>query len=145
MSSDKLFVEPDEVESLVFDWGVLKWMCSPRETDSERMSCGVVTLKPGKGHERHNHPNSDEMLYVVRGEGEQEIDDETRTITGGEMLFIPEGVYHGTMNTGGEPLILIAVYTPPGPEEKLRDQPDCRIVPPGELPASEHPERSDVP
>lgn len=138
MSNNKRFVEPDDVESQVFDWGTLKWMCSPRETGSERMSCGVVRIKPGKGHDRHNHPNSDEMLYVIRGEAEQTIDDETRTISEGDMLYIPEGVYHGTMNTGWEPLILIAVYNPPGPEENLRNE--CRIIPPGELPASENAE-----
>ncbi|MFB6173083.1 MAG: cupin domain-containing protein [Halobacteriales archaeon] len=134
MSGEKRFVEPDDVESLAFDWGVLKWMCTPEETGAERMSCGVVTLDPGKGHERHNHPESEEMLYVVRGEGEQEIADETREIAAGDMLYIPEGVYHGTVNTGWEPLVLLAVYAPPGPERQLREMPECEVLAPGELP-----------
>lgn len=136
MSSEGRFVEPDDVESLVFDWGVLKWMVTPDVTGAERMSCGVVQLEPGKGHERHNHPNAEEMLYVVRGEGEQEIGDETRDIQAGDMLYIPKGVYHGTINTGWEPLVLIAVYAPPGPEDILRELPEAEIVPPGELPES---------
>ena len=134
MSDTKRFVDPDDVESMVFDWGVLKWMVTPDVTGSEHISCGVVQLEPGKGHERHNHPNAEEMLYVVRGEGEQEIADETRSITAGDMLYIPEGVYHGTINTGWEPLVLIAVYAPPGPEDILRDLPEAEILPPGALP-----------
>jgi oxalate decarboxylase/phosphoglucose isomerase-like protein (cupin superfamily) len=134
MSDEKRFVSPEDVESQRFGWGVLKWMSTPRETGSSRMSCGVVRLNPGKGHERHTHPESDEMLYVVRGEGEQEIGEETRDISAGDMLHVPEGVPHGTVNTGWEPLILLAVYAPPGPEEELRDLPDCEIIPPGELP-----------
>lgn len=132
------FVAPDDVESQLFDWGALKWMSTPEVTDGERFSAGVVKLEPGKGHERHTHPESDEILYVVRGEGEQEVDDETRDIATGDMVFIPEGVEHGTVNTGWEPLVLFAVYAPPGPEDVLRDLPECEIVPAGKLPTPEN-------
>lgn len=134
MPNNRHFVSPDDVESLQFDWGVLKWMSTPAETGSSRMSCGVVRLNPGKGHERHTHPESDEMLYVVRGEGQQEIADETKEISAGDMLYIPMGVPHGTVNTSWEPLTLIAVYAPPGPEEQLRDLPECEVIPADELP-----------
>ncbi|PSQ48892.1 cupin [Halobacteriales archaeon SW_7_65_23] len=130
------FVGPDDVDSQVFDWGVLNWMSTPEVTGGERFSAGVVKLEPGKGHERHTHPDSDEILYVIRGEGEQEVADETREIETGDMVFVPEGVEHGTVNTGWEPLLLLAVYAPPGPEEVLADLPDCEIVPAGELPTT---------
>ncbi len=131
------FIEPDDVDSQVFDWGVLKWMTTPEVTGGERFSAGVVKLEPGKGHERHTHPESDEILYVIRGEGEQEVADETETIESGDMVFIPEGVEHGTINTGWEPLLLLAVYAPPGPEELLAELPGCEIVPAGEVPTSD--------
>ena len=130
-------VAPDDVESQVFDWGVLKWLSTPDVTGGERFSAGVVKLDPGKGHERHTHPESDEILYVIRGEGEQEIADETRSIEAGEMVFVPEGVEHGTTNTGWEPLLLLAVYAPPGPEAVLRDLPGCTVVPAGDLPTGD--------
>lgn len=132
------FVASDDVESQLFDWGALKWLSTPELTGGERFSAGVVKLEPGKGHERHTHPESDEILYVVRGEGEQEVDDETRDIATGDMVFIPEGVEHGTVNTGWEPLILFAVYAPPGPEDVLRNLPECEIVPAGKLPTPEN-------
>jgi len=135
------FRSPDDVESQVFDWGVLKWMATPETGGAGRISCGVVKLEPGKGHERHNHPEAEEMLYVVRGTGEQEIAGETREISAGEMLFVPQGVYHGTVNTGWEPLVLIAVYAPPGPETQLREMPECTVVPAGEPPTEENVER----
>lgn len=137
MEDSAYFVGPDDVESLSLDWGVLKWMSTPEVTDSDRLSAGVVKLDPGKGHERHTHPNSDEILYVIRGEGEQEVADEARELTAGDMVFIPEGVEHGTLNTGWEPLTLLAVYAPPGPEAELKDDPDCEIIPPGALPSED--------
>lgn len=138
MGEHEYFVEPDDVESQVFDWGVLKWLSTPEVTGGEQFSAGVVKLEPGKGHERHTHPDSDEILYVVRGEGEQEVADETREITAGEMVYVPEGVEHGTVNTGCEPLVLLAVYAPPGPEKVLGDLPECEIVPAGVLPTKEN-------
>lgn len=137
MTDDQYFIEPDDVESLVFDWGILKWMSTPEVTGGERFSAGMVKLEPGKGHERHTHPDSDEILFVIRGEGEQEVADETREIEAGDMVFIPEGVEHGTVNTGWEPLLLLAVYAPPGPERQLRELPESEIVPPGMLPTDE--------
>ena len=34
-----------------------------------------VVLLPGQGHERHNHPDADEILYVLAGAGDQMVDD----------------------------------------------------------------------
>jgi oxalate decarboxylase/phosphoglucose isomerase-like protein (cupin superfamily) len=132
---EKRFVSADDVETQLFEWGALKWLNTPDVTGSDRFSAGVVRLEPGKGHERHNHPDSDEVLYVVSGEGEQVVGNETRDIEAGEMVFIPRSVYHSTVNTGWEPLTLLAVYAPPGPEEQLRELPECTVVPPGELPS----------
>ncbi|AGN02285.1 putative cupin [Salinarchaeum sp. Harcht-Bsk1] len=137
MSDPEYLVGPDDVESQVFDWGVLKWLSTPAVTGGERFSAGIVKLEPGRGHERHTHPDSDEILYVVRGEGEQEVADETFDVEAGDLVFVPEGVEHGTVNTDWEPLLLLAVYAPPGPEEVLGDLPECEIVPPGEIPTTD--------
>ena len=131
------FVTPDDVETQVFDWGMLKWQSTPDVTGGDRFSAGVVRLEPGKGHERHTHPDSDEILYTISGQGKQEVADETREIEAGDMVFVPEGVGHGTWNTGWETLVLLAVYAPPGPEAVLADLPGCDIVPAGELPTDE--------
>lgn len=135
--TDSNYVEPDMVETQQFDWGTLKWMCSPDVTGAERFSAGIVQLEPGKGHELHTHPDSEEILYVVRGRGEQEVDGDVREITAGEMVYVPAGVEHGTVNTGWETLTLLAVYAPPGPEDVLAELPECTIIPAGELPTRE--------
>ena len=116
--ADEHFVDSTDVSTQQFDWGALKWMATPDHNGSERFSAGVVKLEPGKGHELHTHPESDEILYVVSGEGEQTVAGETREVSAGEMIFIPEGVEHGTVNTNWEPLKLLAVYAPPGPDRK---------------------------
>jgi oxalate decarboxylase/phosphoglucose isomerase-like protein (cupin superfamily) len=135
--SEENFVSADDVPTQLLDWGTLKWMATPEVNGSERLSAGIVNLEPGKGHDLHTHPDSDEILYFIGGEGEQTVDGDTREVGPGEMVYIPAGVEHGTINTGWESLQLLAVYAPPGPEEEIADLPECEIVPPGETPTRE--------
>ncbi|MDS0223021.1 cupin domain-containing protein [Haloarcula sp. S1AR25-5A] len=136
MAADQRFVQPDDVETIQLDWGTLKWMNAPNVTGSEGFSAGVVVLEPGKGHERHTHPDSEEILYFLSGEGEQTVADEERSVSAGEMVYIPSGVEHSTINTSWEPLRFIAVYCPPGPEAEIRDLDEATIFPPGDVPGS---------
>jgi len=130
----KRFVEPNDIETQVFDWGIIKWFSEPRVTNAEKFSMGIVILEPGKGHTLHNHPGVEEILYVISGEGEQLVKNERRRVYPGMMIHIPPDVYHETINTGWEQMKILAVYAPPGPEAQLRDMPECKIVPPGEIP-----------
>jgi mannose-6-phosphate isomerase-like protein (cupin superfamily) len=130
----KYFVEPNDVETLVMDWGDLKWMSSPRATGASKFSAGVVLLEPGKGHDTHNHPGCEEILYIISGYGRQKVADQEMELKPGMLIFIPADVDHSTFNTGWEPLKFLAIYDPPGPEEELRAAPDCTIVPAGQLP-----------
>ena len=129
-----VFVEEADVETQVFDWGRLRWVSEPRVTAAERLSAGVVSLEPGKGHERHNHPGVEEILYVLSGIGDQtvEVDDQIlkRAVGPGVLIHIPPDVYHATVNTGQEPMRLLAIYAPPGPEAELRAMEGVRIEPP---------------
>lgn len=141
--SEKRFISPEDVETQVFDWGSIKWFSEPRVTEAEKFTAGVVILEPGKGHTRHNHPGTEEVLYIISGEGEQmvEVPDgqggmrpERRKVSAGMLVHIPADVYHATTNVGWEPLRLMAIYAPPGPELILRDMSDCVVVPAGTLP-----------
>jgi oxalate decarboxylase/phosphoglucose isomerase-like protein (cupin superfamily) len=130
----KYFVQPDEVETQVFDWGNLKWLSAPNVTGAEKFSAGIVLLAPGKGHDTHAHPGCEEILYVISGYGKQTVLDETQDLNPGTLVFIPADAEHSTVNTGWEMLKLIAIYAPPGPEIELRELPGCTVLPPGELP-----------
>jgi oxalate decarboxylase/phosphoglucose isomerase-like protein (cupin superfamily) len=129
---ERRFVEPKHVETQVFDWGRIQWLSEPRVTRAQRITAGVVTLEPGKGHQRHNHPGVEEILYVLEGEGIQMVDmdgEERRPVRAGMMVHIPADIYHETINTGDRAMKILAVYSPPGPEALLRSMPGCRVEP----------------
>ena len=132
--SEKRFVNTEEVETQIFPWGRLEWLSEPRVTGTDNMTAGVVTLEVGKGHESHNHEGIEEILYVLEGEGQQkiELDDEVveKTVKKGDLINIPAGAFHETMNTGDKAMKIFAVYQYPGPEQELRSLPECEIEPP---------------
>ncbi len=131
------FVRPSDVETQVFDWGAIKWMSEPRVTSTSGFTAGVVLLEPGKGPERHNHLGCEEILYVVSGQGNQMIDiggEQWQPVAAGDLVHIPADIFHATINTGWEPLKMLAVYCPPGPEAILRALPGRKLIPPGASP-----------
>jgi oxalate decarboxylase/phosphoglucose isomerase-like protein (cupin superfamily) len=122
----------NDVDTLEFDWGKIHFLSEPLLTGAQHFSFGVVELAPSYGHARHNHPGSEEVIYVVSGEGEQVVDDQTAVKIGpGSSIFIPADIFHSTLNTGNEPLKLIVVYSPAGPERLLREITGCKVMPAG--------------
>ena len=94
-----------------------------------------VVLLPGQGHERHNHPDADEILYVLAGAGDQMVDDgEPLAVRPGQTIWIPQGQFHATQNTGWEPMVLLAIYAPAGAEQVLKTLPDFVEAAAGEAP-----------
>jgi oxalate decarboxylase/phosphoglucose isomerase-like protein (cupin superfamily) len=129
-------VDPASLPTMTFDWGVIKPLVATDNTENPEVSLMHVILLPGKGHDRHNHPESDEILYILAGEGDQMVDDEPPLqVRPGDTVFIPKGAFHSTLNTGYEPLVILAIYAPAGAEEVLKTLPDYQEVAAGETPA----------
>jgi oxalate decarboxylase/phosphoglucose isomerase-like protein (cupin superfamily) len=122
-------IDPEQRPVQSLDWGALKWLVSPDNTPDAALTFGEVVLLPGKGHERHNHPESEEILYVLSGEGDQMLDDGGENwfpVRAGDTIYVPTAMFHATINTGWEPMRLLAIYNPGGAERVLRDLPDFR-------------------
>ncbi len=76
---------------------------------------GITYFESGESSSLHNHPNSEEIDFIIQGEGIVESDNnEKKSFKDFDYMFIPEGVYHRHINTGRKTLILLWVYTPPG-------------------------------
>jgi mannose-6-phosphate isomerase-like protein (cupin superfamily) len=129
-----------DVETTVLSWGVAKWLVS-QNSPSSTMSCGGVVVLPGKSHEWHVHDESDEIVYVLSGHGLFGVGDDLRMPIGpGDAVYIPTGVGHDSHNPGWEPLRLLVMYGPAGPESGTPETAHL-IVPPGE-PVAMH---TDIP
>jgi oxalate decarboxylase/phosphoglucose isomerase-like protein (cupin superfamily) len=135
----KQVIEPREAETIVSSWVTAKIMASPDVSGAEKMSAVSLYFNPGQGHARHNHPVSEQLIYVIGGEGEMMIEDDAgrpvKTAIGpGSLVTIPRGAFHSTFNTGWEPLRILAIYSPTGPEEAMRVSDEFMVLAPGVVP-----------
>ena len=129
-----LFRTPGDVDGFGFDWGQLSVVLGPKVNGAQKFSAAVVTLPPGMGHSRHNHPDAEEIIFVLEGTGAQMVEDDagtphTEQVRPGTCVFIPESRFHSTLNTGAVEMRIFVVYSPAGPEEFLRSLPDFRLIP----------------
>lgn len=130
-----MLINPDTVSTMTFDWGSIKWFVTPSLIPGASSTLGEVIVNPGQGHARHNHPNAEEILYVISGEASQMVDDaEPFPIREGDTVHIPRGVFHSTHNTTWRPLRLIVTYTPGGEEKALEGAPGYHLHEPGQVP-----------
>ncbi|MGH2534131.1 MAG: cupin domain-containing protein [Thermomicrobiales bacterium] len=129
-------IDPNSLPTHSFDWGAIKWYVTPSATPGAVLTFGEVVVLPGQGHGRHNHPDAEEILYFLSGAGEQMIADGTPfAVQAGDVVHIPAGVYHSTMNVGWEPMRVLALYNPGGSEEGLKELPDFQELAPGATPS----------
>lgn len=135
MTKSPYFTRPEQVSAFGFDWGQLALTVGPEVNGAKAFSGGIVTVAPGGGHSRHNHPGAEEIILVMSGHGTQMVEDDNGTpieqkVGPGCTIYVPDSRYHSTLNTGTETMTLFVVYSPPGPELALRDLPDFRLLPP---------------
>jgi quercetin dioxygenase-like cupin family protein len=72
-----------------------------------------TVFPPGAAHERHYHPNAEEVLYVLRGRGAAGTDDTEHEVTAGTAQYIPAGVTHWLRNASDtEDLEIVGCYAP---------------------------------
>jgi mannose-6-phosphate isomerase-like protein (cupin superfamily) len=77
-------------------------------------SLGHVTLEPNGGQVPWHNQEQEEIYFVVEGTGEMCLGEERTTISTGQAVYIPSGVFHQLTNTGDAPLRMIYCYGPAG-------------------------------
>jgi mannose-6-phosphate isomerase-like protein (cupin superfamily) len=61
---------------------------------TEAQSLAEATLEPGQASERHYHARTEEIYFLLEGEGEMEVDGERRHVSPGDAVLIPAGARH---------------------------------------------------
>src|SRR5919112_1233031 len=80
---------------------------------TERSQIVLMSLKPGEEIGEEVHEDVDQVLAFADGVGEAVIEGERSPVRNGTVVVVPGGTRHNFINTGGAPLKLVTVYTPP--------------------------------
>jgi len=75
------------------------------ETCSGKLDMGVTYLYPNCRTKGHTHENKEEVYYIIAGEGTMIVGDDSFSIKGGDIVYVPYGnIFHKTENTGNIPM-----------------------------------------
>ena len=94
-------------------WGELRWLIGGQQTPGAEQTFGIVTIHPGQRNPYHEHPNCEELLYVISGSCDHRLGDEVFAMTPGEVIRIPRGVPHWAQCTSEEPLVAAISFSSP--------------------------------
>ena len=106
------FVSFDETEVEKLPGKTHHWFCKPGMVEDTNLMFVRAQLPPGEAHQFHFHPKMEEILYVLSGTAEQWVEREKKTMRGGDSLYLPAGIVHGTYNTGSDTLDFLAILSP---------------------------------
>ena len=76
-----------------------------------------VSLAPGMAVPRHTHTREDEVYFVLAGELEATVGEETFVLQPGDTLLAPRDIPHELRNSGNVENHYFLVFSPPGFEE----------------------------
>jgi len=96
----------------------LKCLLSPKLHPVNNIAIGMVILPPGARSNPHVHEHEEETWFVVSGRGEVMVGGEKVAVEPEMLIVAPPGKMHQVLNPGREPLKMLWIFTPPGPEEE---------------------------
>jgi quercetin dioxygenase-like cupin family protein len=100
-------------EQTVEEWrpGVVTRLRASAALGAERLCVFEQWAEIGTGAPRHLHPEDEELILVLSGQGLLEVDGENEALDAGDTVVLPPGVWHGFVNTGDFTLHTLAVFS----------------------------------
>jgi mannose-6-phosphate isomerase-like protein (cupin superfamily) len=72
-----------------------------------------MTLPAGESIGLETHPEIDQCIFVIEGEGQAVLNGEASPLLSDEIVCIPAGTEHDILNTSTDPMRLFTIYGPP--------------------------------
>ena len=112
--SDKVVVNERDAPFYAVAWGRTKGLVAMESPAfSDKVQVRITEYLPGFVHTLHVHPNQDEIIFVLEGNGASETATGKQQIHPGDVVFVPAGVHHATYNPHAETMRAIIIKSPP--------------------------------
>lgn len=95
------------------DGSMVTELVRPERGGSRNVSVAEAVIEPGQGTLPHDHPESDEVYYILNGKGVVSLGENLHQVEPGSCAFIPAGQVHSVRCEGSEPLRILCICSPP--------------------------------
>lgn len=107
-------INTNEIEYEKLPGRDLKWICNKELLGSQYLtSCAVRILVGETVNPAHAHPDGEELIYIIKGEGRVWIDGEISSFKAGAAILFPQNSIHMVQNNGKEEIEMVCFYAPP--------------------------------
>ena len=110
-------VKEEGGEFVPVEWGRTKNIFGGANVGAKYLKINITEYAAGTEHKLHRHPDQEEVIFVLDGEGITRTDAGDQRIGPGSFVFVPAGTDHATINiVKDRPMKAVIIKSPP--EEK---------------------------
>ena len=95
------------------DGSLVTELVRPELGGPRNVSVARAVVEPGQSTHRHYHTDSDEVYYILSGEGVVTVGEKAEAVAAGDCLFIPAGQVHAARCESESPLSILCLCSPP--------------------------------
>ena len=78
----------DEIEFEKVAWGLTKELVNPQTAGAKTMKVKITEWLPGHVHQKHIHPDQEEVIFVLSGKGMAQTPEEAEKFTLLNLVFV---------------------------------------------------------
>ena len=94
------------------DGSEIRELMHPNVQGNKSQSLAEAIVKPGEKTLLHVHAKSEEIYYIINGQGKMQLGSESLNINQGDSICIPPGTPHNIKNTGADNLKILCCCSP---------------------------------
>jgi mannose-6-phosphate isomerase-like protein (cupin superfamily) len=94
------------------DGSVIRELLAHRNSCIRNQSLAEATVPPGTRTAAHYHPETEEIYYILSGEGTMFLGAESLPVSRGDAIAIPPGAVHWIENQGPADLVFLCACAP---------------------------------
>jgi len=103
----------NDVESLDLPGRNLRWLVNAELLGAKHLSACVIKVAPGETvRPAHSHPNGEEVIYIIAGNGRVMIEGEVSAVREGSVVLFPQGKVHMLQNNGQTEMKVVCFFAP---------------------------------
>lgn len=95
-------------------------LIGPETVGARHLEVLVGTIEQNQGALPHAHPGIEQVVYLLSGTADVEMDGEKGSLQAGDCCFFPADKKHILTVTSVEPARLLVIYSPPYEENPAR-------------------------
>jgi quercetin dioxygenase-like cupin family protein len=94
-------------------FGSVEWASREGSPAGAETTIGLAVFDAGKSNVEHVHPNCEEVVYVLDGEVEHTLGDQSTVLRAGDLIVVPRNVPHRLINRSATAARTYIVFSSP--------------------------------